>query len=189
MTNEELLVAAPLKSWKQVLGQFDKGLAALQDESAPESRRPRQKSHLLPPRPPHRRSRSPAPHALHWRPPAPRARRGLHQRSRRRPRRSRLRRRPPQGLVRINGALRPPWNASPPRTGSANTAPRLRRRLRPGSHAQSPPPSSSAAPTTSPSTPAKSSWRNKFYCCPPEREAEGSAVAFDDQLAAPSGTL
>ena len=31
MTNEELLAAAALKSWKQVLGQFDKGLAALTD--------------------------------------------------------------------------------------------------------------------------------------------------------------
>ena len=32
MTNEELLIAAPLKSWKQVLGQFDKALAALQND-------------------------------------------------------------------------------------------------------------------------------------------------------------
>ncbi len=31
MTNEELLATAALKSWKQVLGQFDKGLAALTD--------------------------------------------------------------------------------------------------------------------------------------------------------------
>jgi hypothetical protein len=32
MTNEELLTNAALKSWNQVLGQFDKGLAALTDE-------------------------------------------------------------------------------------------------------------------------------------------------------------
>jgi hypothetical protein len=31
MTNEELLANAALKSWKQVLGQFDKGLAARTD--------------------------------------------------------------------------------------------------------------------------------------------------------------
>jgi hypothetical protein len=32
MTNEELFTAAPLKSWKQVLGQFDKALTAIEDD-------------------------------------------------------------------------------------------------------------------------------------------------------------